>query len=122
MRRTLTLIALLLPFSLNAEKPLNLQTIYAQFNSDYFWNSLPSDTTVAYGLNDPAKMAATTKLAGKYWIRLNYDYTKAPKVAEETILHEQCHIATWNEFDPHGRRWQMCMTRLAEAGAFKELW
>jgi len=38
------------------------------------------------------------------------------------MLHEECHIATWEmDKDHHGKKWRACIANLYTQGAFDEL-
>jgi hypothetical protein len=99
-----------------------LQATYDSFNEEYFNNSLPKNTVVDYGEYDDDFMGTTQVIAGnRFHIALNESYTSGARNARLTLLHEQCHIKTWQqEIDEHGKRWRSCMLSLDAAGAFRE--
>jgi hypothetical protein len=99
-----------------------LQQTYAAFNEEYFNNSLPKDAVVDYGERDNHFMATTQTLPdGRFHIAMNKDYVGGARHARLTLLHEQCHIKTWQrEVVEHGRLWRSCMLQLDMAGAFRE--
>ncbi len=112
----------------NARKRDRLYGQYQEFNEEYFGNKLPKDIIIDH--NEPKMMASTMYLSGigRFYISFNDKYTLAERVADETLLHEQCHIATWSEqptdgtFDQskrHGPRWRACMLQLDMQGAFR---
>jgi predicted SprT family Zn-dependent metalloprotease len=87
-----------------------LEKSYARNNTQYFENKLPV-AVVDYDLRDPEFMATTRRTYdGVFHISFNPFYVSAERYAELTMLHEMCHIKTWN--DQHGARWQDCMIQL----------
>lgn len=44
--------------------------------------------------------------------------------AKMDVYHEMCHIANWKKHvvQDHGPRWENCMIKLAQAGAFRGIW
>jgi hypothetical protein len=55
-------------------------------------------------------------------IYINPKYNTVEAIAAETVIHESCHAAVYNEYEDHGPRWQGCMKRLANQGAFEGVW
>lgn len=104
--------------------PAFLATVYAGLNATYWSGKLPADTIVSFGALPPKSMANTTRdAAGRFHITLEWESNKLPNVARLTLFHEMAHIATWDaEFNPHGMHWRKEMHRLADAGAFDEIW
>lgn len=99
-----------------------LNVWYKTYNERYFDNKLPEDAIVDYGEYNDDYMATTSKLPnGTFHIGLNEKFTSAARVAHLVILHEQCHIATWNEAVDHGPRWRVCMLGLDIMGANRGL-
>jgi hypothetical protein len=100
----------------------DLRAVYVEFNDEYFHNTLPKDTVIDYAGHDDRYVATTRQIEdGRFHIALNKNYAGSMEAARLTILHEDCHIKTWNqEFDEHGKRWRACMLALDAAGAFRE--
>lgn len=106
-----------------------LEIWYSEYNSGYFQDKLPNDVVIDYGEYNPDFMATTSQLPdGRFHIAFNEVYTKAPRVAHITLLHEMCHVKTFDERDPetvhtlggsHGPRWRRCMLILDFDGAFR---
>jgi hypothetical protein len=95
-----------------------LEKSYARNNAQYFENKLPV-AVVDYDLRDPEFMATTRRTYdGVFHISFNPFYISAERYAELTMLHEMCHIKTWN--DQHGARWRACMIQLDLQGAFRD--
>lgn len=100
---------------------------YAEYNSGYFQDKLPKDVVIDYGEYRPDFIATTSLLKdGRYHIAFNEDLAKAPRVAHLFLLHEMCHVKTFDEDDletratlggSHGPRWQRCMLILDFDGA-----
>jgi predicted SprT family Zn-dependent metalloprotease len=66
-------------------------------------------------------MASTIKMAnGQFHIAFNEQYLRGERYAHMTLLHEQCHVATYDEIQDHGPKWQACMLRLDRMGAFRK--
>jgi hypothetical protein len=104
-----------------------LANFYGGSNDVYFDGKLPKNVTVLYepnvSWNGDEDLGLTTNDYGThYTIRINSYYVRDMKHGEMTMYHEECHLATWNEFNQHGPAWKQCMRRLAEQGAFDELW
>ena len=111
-----------------------LDAWYRGYNEVYFQNELPNTVYITHDLTDDRYMAVTDRLPlGVYHINFNvkYGYTPIPggiSVIElRNLLHESCHVQVFieekeDEFDDHGPKWQSCMHRLANMGAFNALW
>jgi hypothetical protein len=104
-----------------------LQTIYDQYNGWWFGDELPKDVILRYGpavdVQGRSNMAITRMHYGRFITEFNPKYNQADTHLKMNMLHEQCHIATWGqEFDDHGPKFQACMLRLANQGAFNSLW
>jgi hypothetical protein len=101
------------------EKCEGLKIWYDEYNQQYFENKLPKDVVIDYS-GAGGYMAITTMLSdGRFHIALNEKYTAAPRVAHLTLLHEQCHVATYDEIEEHGKRWRTCMLEIDAEGAFR---
>ena len=104
-----------------------LKNLYAIDNERYFQNSLPKDPDI--DMTEKLYMASTVCEDGSCVLKFNPRYTSAFRIADFTMLHEQCHIKTWGmEIDPitkkevvHGKVWRSCMLQLDAAGAFREI-
>jgi hypothetical protein len=108
-----------------------LQAWYKSYNNLYFNNHLPRNINIEWvDLHSKLRMGETQctqtlKLDGpselSCVIRLDPVYNLAFPVAKATLLHEMCHVKTYDEFDDHGRRWQACMQELWMDKAFDGL-
>lgn len=105
-----------------SEAKLNLW--YQGINEEYFSSTLPKNVEVKWGdLTLLKDMGVTNRHAdGSYTIVLDPKQNPNRRIAEFTEYHEICHIATPPEVDQHGPKFQACMLRLAQEGAFKDLW
>lgn len=102
---------------------LYLNRLYATFNESYFGNKLTK--TPKIDMNETEFMASTLCNNGTTdcVIHFNPKYILAPRAAALTMLHEQCHVKTWEttEQGDHGRKWRSCMLQLDAEGAFREI-
>jgi len=108
------------PKAVTETSEADLRTFYDDSNTAFFDGKLPQDVVITRTEHDPRWMATTSKLPdGRFLIKMNTRYTAAQRVAFQTMLHEECHVKTWSEFDEHGPRWKACMVGLDIQGAFK---
>ncbi len=106
-----------------------LRAKYAEFNTHFFDNALPSakDIELDYGEYNPRYMAQTHLLPGHtFHIAMNESYAISERNADLTLLHEMCHVRVWNQdiddngvITPHGQHWRSCMLDLDRKGAFR---
>src|SRR6266446_2808391 len=82
-----------------------LKDLYRIDNERFFQNKLPKDTEInLFEETDMASTVCQEDIAGCE-IRFNLKYVGAKRVAEFTMLHEQCHIKIWNkELDSFGQQ------------------
>lgn len=101
----------------------DLQSYYETYRHMYFGKDMP-DARVIWADLPSDFMGRTEKTPdGVFIIRIDRKSNPAPKEALMTELHEMCHVDMWKkEFDEHGRLWQYDMHRLADEGAFEDLW
>lgn len=105
-----------------------LRETYASLNDMYFQNSLPQDVVIDYGEYNP-KYAGTTKPLpdGRFHIAINEMYAGSERMLLITILHESCHVKTWDRdmsnggAHQHGKYWRACMLQLDAQGIFREI-
>jgi hypothetical protein len=106
------------------------QQYFAGYNATYFDGKLaPTRVLVATPPDGDAVMGQTVcdlndEGTGvlSCTIYVNPTYNIAPVTTYETIIHEACHVKTYDEFDDHGPRWQHCMLEQAMSGGFKGIW
>lgn len=125
MKRAILALAMLAAISAAAQtKGPELGRQYETYNARYFANRLPKDAVILYApIGSVGEMGDTSPCGKQTCIRLDPAYNAAPRVASMTLLHEMCHVeTTGTELDQHGAHWQACMQRLAQAGAFSDLW
>lgn len=95
-----------------------LNVWYDEYNETYFATRLPHDVVIDYSETGPF-MATTMKMSdGRFHIAFNEKYVASPRVAHIILLHEMCHVKTWEE-NGHGRLWRSCMLSLDASGAFR---
>ena len=100
-----------------------LKVWYDGYNEQYFDGMLPRNTEVTYG-DLPGDLAVTFKQGGRFHIVIDKETNKAPSTAHLSLLHEACHLATWNvdkSIDGHGPEFRACIDRLYKAGALEGL-
>jgi len=101
-----------------------LASQYAEYNQAYFQDSLPKSAKVRWGhMND--FMGHVDVFGPQVYILIDRGTNTAPRVAKGTLLHEMCHVERHVKGEnpaSHGDEFQACMLRLAQAGAFKEIW
>lgn len=101
---------------------------YTTLNRNYFGGHLPADTEVLYQVPPTPHERAlglTDVVNGHFVIYVNPNLNVDPMIAEETVIHESCHIEEWNmagKESDHGPHWQSCMKILANEGAFEGIW
>lgn len=108
-----------------AEIRAELVKDYEPLNDAWFDGKLPHDTTVSYNEASGRYIGVTHQVGDHFDIFINSYYDRSVNEAEFTELHEMCHVAvavSGYEYEQHGPRWQRCMLRLAQQGAFTELW
>lgn len=98
-----------------------LKAKYLEYNEEYFLGMLPTDAIVGYGTCPDDAMACTTHPEDIFHVTLVEKYNPAVATAHENILHESCHILTWDEIEEHGPRWKDCMHRIYDLGAMEGL-
>lgn len=105
-----------------------LQRWYDGTNEEYFANELPKNVEVKWGdLTEKGDMGYSVIRADESWL-ITIDRKTNPTngQAELTEMHEICHVYLYSkgdaEFNSHGDKFQACMLRLANQGAFKGLW
>lgn len=97
-----------------------LRQYYDASNDAYFNKSLPMNTVIDYADTNSDSMAFTERLPdGRFHIAFNKKWGNGERYRHLSMLHEQCHIKTWEELDNHGPRWHACMYELDTQGAFR---
>jgi hypothetical protein len=101
----------------------DLQSWYMGLNETYFNGKLPPADIRFANLEPENKLGWTNKTADAgFVIRIDRGWNPVSTQVIETEMHEMCHVATWDEVAEHGDRWQACMHRLVELGAWENLW
>jgi len=101
----------------------DLRAFYAGANQAYFGGQLPEDITIDLAETDPKIMASTTKTAsGDFIIHLNKRTVPVRRTSYTSLLHEMCHVKTWDEtINFHGPKWQACMLQVDAQGANRRI-
>jgi hypothetical protein len=113
-----------------------LQEVYNSYNDTYFGGSLPKDTAILYAPypEEPLDVALTSCSIDPQTMKPTActiyiaPYTnKARSVATGSMIHEMCHISTYqkgitSEAEGHGKVWTRCMMGVAQAGGFDGVW
>lgn len=99
-----------------------LEYMYAANNEAYFNGRLPKDTRIVYTTPIPYGAIGDTESTVPITIYIDSYYNRNMVQADETLLHEQCHVAVPIGLEAHGPEWQGCMYKLADNRAFEGLW
>ena len=97
---------------------------YRHMNDGYFDGDLPANVQIEYATDRNRPIGQTT-YATPISIFVNSYYDRSEREALLTEDHEMCHVyvyETGGEAIDHGPRWVGCMHRLADEGAFDQLW
>jgi hypothetical protein len=105
---------------------IRLRDQYDKFNAGWFGDELSHNVTIGT-TDDPNLIGRTDRYVegeNVRWVILeNFQYNQTISQADLTLLHEMCHIKTWDEpVLSHGPRWVGCMRDLAKAGSMDNLW
>ncbi len=98
-----------------------LTLLYATYNRVYFNGELPVGVRVVFETL-PNEMGETRKTGDTFTIYIDPSPNKSPRVAAMTLFHEMVHIKLYGKDFNHGPAFQAEMQRLADAGAFRDLW
>ena len=99
--------------------PDHLHALYQQTNKEFFNGRLPdADVELkAHDLSDQNAEGITyQEMENRFVIVLDPKWNTSEDEAVDTMRHEACHVATWEEQepDPHGPKFQECMKRFTE--------
>lgn len=97
---------------------------FEAYNSAYFQDRLPKNTIIDFSETRDLYTSVTERLPdGRYRIAFNKKYVRATTIADIILLHESCHIPTYDDYDSvegyHGKEWRACMLELDMQGAFR---
>lgn len=107
------------------ESHWSLRRYYLHFNRKYFDGQLPLNVQVTWEPNDSSSHACThrqrwTDGSWTFHIKMDPALKGVLDFMLILLLHEMVHVKLW---DPkHGKKFQAEMHRLAEMGAFDDLW
>jgi len=110
-----------------------LKEAFLEYNSRYFRNSIPRNTKVVWGEEDPncigyARRTHEEPVELKIWIsprcQMGVIKNLLTRVTRGTLLHEMAHLKLWKKYpkENHGNIFNKEMKRLAKVGAFRNLW
>jgi hypothetical protein len=114
------LVAALFATTLSAQQCDGLKRWYDDFNDEYFLGSLPRTTIIERKDMGPHTLMSTRKLENGFHIVINTQYNLGADTEHLYLLHEMCHIRTWEEAEEHGPLWEDCMYMLNEKHAFTD--
>jgi hypothetical protein len=119
-------------FKSRAEEQKFVDGWYKATNETYFDNKLPLDTKIEIheippDVNSDYTVAQTTPLGnGQYLIEIDPRFNLIGDEEALSLDHEVCHVFLLQQNNngdtKHGARFQGCMKRLADEGAFQDLW
>lgn len=91
-----------------------LRTKYQELNRTLFDNQLPPVQIDWADLTEENRVGKTyLKEDNSFVILVDRDTNARGAELEDTVEHETCHVVTWRqEEDPHGRRFQACMSHI----------
>jgi predicted SprT family Zn-dependent metalloprotease len=100
---------------------------YDKYNKLWFNNDLPSHTVLFW---EPLPKDAGNTCPvyevdhGQFLIKIDPSLKGVPCYFKITLLHEMTHLKLWPKYprSKHGKVFQNEMQRLANDGAFKQLW
>jgi hypothetical protein len=99
--------------------PEYLHSLYEQTNKTYFGGQLPEAVLQSGDLSEEDAEGITYTVTDRqgetFFITLDPKYNTSTAEALDTIHHESCHVATWeqegNGPTPHGPLFEKCMER-----------
>jgi hypothetical protein len=119
-------------FASDSEELQFLNNWYKATNDTYFDSKLPKDTQIQIhdippDVHADFTIGQTTPLGnGQYIIEIDPRFNPSGGEEALTLDHEICHVFLLQQNkdgdNKHGVRFQNCMKRLADEGAFSDLW
>jgi hypothetical protein len=105
-----------------------LRRAYLKFNDTWFAGKLPPNVVVFWepangNLAETFEFETLESTGGEPELGIRIDPTLrfAARLWKFTLLHEMCHVKTYSYLG-HGKKFKKEMLRLANAGAFDNLW
>lgn len=116
------LLSGLLAFPSWGQTDKEIKDWYGGYNTMFFRGKLPKDVIIQHSI-DPDYLARTHKIGDKFVITFSDSFKLGEILDELILLHEMCHIETWDEvvINGHGPKWRICMLKLKAQGAFDNL-
>lgn len=102
-----------------------LASVYAEYNAQYFGDSLPKDTLTCWseeGSIESVVFYALTLHVRPVQVYFSPKIKHLEAVLRMTMLHEMVHVKLGRSSAEHGKAFQKEMLRLAKRGAFQSLW
>lgn len=94
---------------------------YATYNERYFSGRLPKNTVVRWNFLEDKYGETEPPADGRFVILLDISRNRESIMARITLLHEMCHVATYDKGFDHGLAWRAEIHRLMMEGAFDDL-
>jgi SprT-like family len=94
--------------------PDHLHVLYQETNKQFFGGQLRDVEVKSHDLSDEDAAGITyEKMKDRFVIVLDPKWNTSEDEAVDTMRHEACHVATWEEQepDPHGPPFQECIKR-----------
>lgn len=110
------------PYS-NDTNLTKLRAWYAEYNEEFFDNSLPTDVKIDLSLRNGRMAESSFPEFKAYRISFDPHYVASERVGRFTLLHEMCHVKTWGETTDsyHGPRWRTCMLQIDLNDGFRNI-
>lgn len=99
----------------------HLKRLYAKYNRLYFDGELPTHTKVWWEPTSSAYADVILGDDGVWKLRVNPSISGWLSIYKWALLHEMAHIKL-HPYQKHGRKFDAEMMRLAQMGAFKDVW
>jgi predicted SprT family Zn-dependent metalloprotease len=97
--------------------PDHLHALYQQTNKEFFAGQLRDVEVKSHDLTEENAEGITyQETEDRFVIVPDPKWNTSEAEALDTMRHEACHVATWEEQepDPHGPKFQECMKRFAD--------
>jgi hypothetical protein len=98
-----------------------LRRYYQTYNAKFFGGALPEDVDVIWAPHNGCSGVTIFEPNEDIVIKINPMYLGDSCRGRLLLLHEMCHVKLGTRVS-HGPKFQAEMLRLAQIGAFKNLW
>lgn len=99
-----------------------LLRLFRRFNTKYFCGTLPEPLIYYTHIEGGACYGTCDWDGERFVICIDPQWASKRAFRHFTVLHEMVHIKQWSHGITHGKRFHAEMLRLAQNGAFKEIW